>query len=1020
MSIATPQIYLQAPVSGRQATITWEAQSGLTYVVFAKGFWNNQMHDDFVEAAQADASSFTFTGCRVNGLIKVYIKAFDGITMGAASNLVTIVNEPIKPVIRALYSTTYLLNNRLTCDLQLEILSEGASSCSLFCNDGFIEELTNTKDKFDFIHTIEPGTYHYRAVTKSAETNLSDAAEAVISIFAQEELNSVVATETTADSIHIQWIPIPGDSAYAIYVDDEFYESTTNFSSIITRLKPNTGYSVQVIAHLKTNNLIQKFVYSPVSFTTRINAPQALATTMGTNTATLSFAAVDGAEGYVVYLNNKKIAQTADNYFFFDNLLPITQYSFACSAFKDGYETNVSFISGTTGIQAPDTIQFENITSSSAKLLWTPVEGATGYNIYILKGDYEFLVTTLEPCFTHAALIPNTTYHFSVSALYENIESKKSAIYDVTTSVISPVTPKNLSVINTIPGSVFLSWDGVYDYEKEVNYNLYVDGVLYATTSALEYSISGLQRNQRYQFSVAAQNISGESEQANPVEIITTPQLAVPININVEQNEQALYISWDSIFGATQYLVNINSVEFVCDSALFVYPDILPSTEYKIMVKAKNDLGSSYFSSPLAITSAAGLATDSVLAVVSDTGSYGFSVSWGAYPDAYGYRVFVDTEKFDTQNTSITIKNRSPNTTYDVSIAALTGNGVSNITTVSAKTKLPPPEDFYMHSHSSHRVDFSWGHVVGAISYRLVMIEQVFVGNILESETEEVVVTTKDNFCSVSSLLPAANYKFAIYSVEKSGELSDRSDLLSVDTALAVASVPQGLVSSQVETDRLQVRWDPVGLATSYNVYLDGSFISSVAAPICYINVANLSPGSAYQIQISSVYEGHESALSVPLSVITKPLAPANITIIRNSAGIKLSWDKVTSAVAYRLYYKDNYHDTNYSGTGVHVGLPGVNRASPALISSADYFAENTTKLAAYLYNFNPNTPYWLGISAINSNGIESAVTKYGKNFTWTDSSTTKFVDINQLPVASFTINQITGAVIIQWKAAVE
>lgn len=113
---------------------------------------------------------------------------------------------------------------------------------------------------------------------------------------------------------------------------------------------------------------------------------------------------------------------------------------------------------------APTSLSCSSQNSTSAALVWTGVTGATGYNVYAnaVKLNSTPIINT---SFTATGLTPNTSYRFTVTAIYAEVESPSSNGCYVTTDP-TPVARNaveltasmdvNTKILTVSQGSVYL------------------------------------------------------------------------------------------------------------------------------------------------------------------------------------------------------------------------------------------------------------------------------------------------------------------------------------------------------------------------------------------------------------------------------------------------------------------------------------------------------------------------------------------------------------------------------------
>jgi len=166
-------------------------------------------------------------------------------------------------------------------------------------------------------------------------------------------------------------------------------------------------------------------------------------------------------------------------------------------------------------------------------------------------------------------------------------------------------------------------------------------------------------------------------------------------------------------------------------------------------------------------------------------------------------------------------------------------------------------------------------------------------------------------------------------------------------------------------TGQMTLSWTSVSNATSYNVYYattagvtktSGTKITSTATPFVQTGLA---AGTTYYYVVTAVNAAGESAASTQASAATaaappQPTAPAAPTGLIATGGtnqVTLSWNTVSSATSYNVYYATSSGVTKTSGTKISSAA-----TSPAVL----------TGLAA-------GTSYYYIVTAVNSAGESTA-----------------------------------------------
>jgi fibronectin type 3 domain-containing protein len=272
----------------------------------------------------------------------------------------------------------------------------------------------------------------------------------------------VTAQAHSPTSISVSWNYVSGASSYRVYRSNSsngYYsqlDTAYNTSYTDTGLSPNTTYYYKVSAWNDYGESSQSLNYG--SATTQPpeegkgEAPAAptgvTATAQSSNSISVSWAYVSGADSYRVYRANSPYEyysphDTAYNTSYTDTgLSSNTTYYYKVSAYNNSAgEGEQSYsISATTAIDTlatPTNVTATAQSSNSIYVSWSQVSGASGYHVYRAdsSGIYSTLPDIFGISFTNTGLLPGTTYSYRVSA-YNNSggESERS-------SPVSAITP---------------------------------------------------------------------------------------------------------------------------------------------------------------------------------------------------------------------------------------------------------------------------------------------------------------------------------------------------------------------------------------------------------------------------------------------------------------------------------------------------------------------------------------------------------------------------------------------------
>lgn len=344
---------------------------------------------------------------------------------------------------------------------------------------------------------------------------------------------------TESGNISLYWSPVEQAEGYQIFrlnselATYDLLEDTISTFITFTDGKAGESYSYYVKAYAFNDS---GRCLSEPSDTVRVtltfgavSAPTYFSVTPGAEKASLVWSAVDGAEGYDVYMQTgtdgeyQRMAQTKSTSVSISGLTGDTAYSFYVQAYATDPETK-EIIYGQQSAQKPATpseiqmLQPHGLKAEAqdraAKLSWNAVEGATGYVVYRRNtGEKdatavgqsettEFLATDLKN--GHA-------YSFYVQAVKTNdtgtVYSPASISVDVTPKVMPLAVPTGVTAQGG-DGSVTLKWNAV---AEAVSYQIYrydTETKTYISQRTLKgatkTTITGLKNGTRYGYAVKA------------------------------------------------------------------------------------------------------------------------------------------------------------------------------------------------------------------------------------------------------------------------------------------------------------------------------------------------------------------------------------------------------------------------------------------------------------------------------------------------------------------------------------
>ena len=308
----------------------------------------------------------------------------------------------------------------------------------------------------------------------------------------------------------------------------------------------------------------------------------------------------------------------------------------------------------------------------TAILTWTPVNGATQYNVYratspaangIVNSSnagtlLPILSTTPSSPFTDMGLASNcnspsatapvwSNYYYVITAVTGSGTTPYSNQIMVTPNCLVPSAPDNFNV-TAGDGATNLSWtERALDITQASSWLIYRNGVFLTTTTQPSYTDNTVTNGTRYTYSVAAVSSVGQSPNSTQLDVIPQAAIAVPpapTGVRAAaagSGEVTLY--WNPVAGATRYQVYRGSTVITCPVPSPQSPcrdtGLTNGTTYTYTVRAVNGSGTG-------ASSLASSATPSNAAPPAPTGIAATAenqyvvVTWNAVATATGYNVY--------------------------------------------------------------------------------------------------------------------------------------------------------------------------------------------------------------------------------------------------------------------------------------------------------------------------------------------------------------------------------------------
>ncbi len=555
---------------------------------------------------------------------------------------------------------------------------------------------------------------------------------------------------------------------------------------------------------------------------------------------------------------------------------------------------------------APEITAAEAISSSAIQLTWGEVANATSYNVY---EEDNLIASGIEtPTYTVEGLTANTLYCFTVTAVNEDLSSEKSGMYCVRTKMEAPAAPTYL--VATVKGtsSVALKWNAP---ANATSYNIYNGETQIATgITATTHNVEGLTAGTLYNFIVKAVNTGGESTPAE-VSALTNPEDLSIVNVGADKtlNNNSLHTpTYDynhhsmsqQIYTAEDLGGSIGEIH----SVSFRLNENTTTTmirHYEVYLKSTNL--DQFDGTNFIKLDETDKVFDGYVNIEKGINDTWFTVTFTT-PFEYtgGNLVLTVYDKTGTSNTSTYHRFYTYNTTGRALTMNTWGNSSSydmlNLTTGTSRAyvsqlkvgmvlDLTPtaPQGLTATATSSSEIALTWNTVVVATSYKVY-------------QEGALIATINETSYTVTGLSADREYCFTVKS-SNGVEDSEASEVCE-RTKPEPPAAPQNVLAESTGETSIQLTWDAVANATSYNIYNnDGTQRATNVTEPTY-NVEGLEMDTEYCFTIKAVNAGGVSAASEKACATTDPFSGCYIVFILKDS--------------YQDGWNGNYLEVKYNG----------------------------------------------------------------------------------------------------------
>jgi hypothetical protein len=379
-------------------------------------------------------------------------------------------------------------------------------------------------------------------------------------------------------------------------------------------------------------------------------------------------------------------------------------------------------------------------------LSWNPVNGCTGYNLYINDNKPQSLTTnsvSLQAYFATQDVIQAQVSAAGNSDL-NTVTSNKSTIFQI--SRLS--TPSNVKV----SPSGIATWNRVSNASSYIltlnDESIKVSGTSYDITSKVDGGVA-------YSLSVTAATDSSNYINSLDSNTVVGKRLSKPTNLRIENNK----LAWDSVQSAMRYRIILNGESFYSSASETTYSAIVTSArnDNSFTVQALSTLDNAststmYFDSPVSdpckfvSTKLTAPVDFTITKGVDSSGTKCLHISFKAVPDAVSYVLLIGGIRNYLTGTTYDYTYQTPGI-FDMQVIAI-GNGLTVLDSLpsqnySANLLYQPTIDGpHKVSNTTSRYQIVWNSIDGVSSYTVKVVTTIPADSSTSGSTSQ---TTEDN-----------------------------------------------------------------------------------------------------------------------------------------------------------------------------------------------------------------------------------------------------------------------------------
>ncbi|XP_071631195.1 tyrosine-protein phosphatase 10D isoform X5 [Temnothorax longispinosus] len=514
--------------------------------------------------------------------------------------------------------------------------------------------------------------------------------------------------------------------------------------------------------------------------------------------------------------------------------------------------------------------------------------------------------------YTLRDLTPGATYSLQ---LFTVLDAKESVAYTSRNFTTKPNTPGKFIVWFRNETTLLVLWQppypaGIYThYKVSIDPSDAIESVLYVEKEGeppgpAQAAFKGLVPGRAYNISV--QTVSEDETSAPTTAQYRTVPLR-PLNVTFDKSSvtsTSFRMFWNPPNGTSEfdkYQISLGSNRRLApvtrnrdDENRWEFKDLEPGKTYQVVVKTVSGKVTSWPASgdvtlkPLPVHD---------LRAVIDEKTGMVEVSWSpensSTQDSYKLQyhevetsIGGDSNTLTTDKTKVTLEALLPGRNYSIIIQAISNKVESNETVLYQATRPASPviEDL---KPIEKGLNISWKSDVNSKQ------EKFEVTHNRNDTGESATTLTTESHIVLEDLYPGAAYEVKVFAISH-GLRSEPHDYLQA----VLPHPPKNLSIEKVTSNTVVVHWEAPtdSIFTEYSIRYrtedDPRWVKLPSVRDTEAEVADMTPGEKYTIQVNTVSYGVESLYPLQVNHTVRPNPALNITPVIDSTNVTLEWPR--------------------------------------------------------------------------------------------------------------------------------